>query len=216
MNVSTARLTHDAARWLRVAGLALAVLCVLPTGSHAVESLGELLGGPMDDAALKGAFSGRSLEGVYSDATAWSEAYGADGRLFYRDRNGQSPGDWSVRNDRFCTFYPASGELTGGCFLVARRGDNCFDFYSVGPASEPGVSSEDLRTGLNWTARGWYVEAEPTCPEDKRQIVERKPAGWLRQPETREGGRPLDRPPSYSISRSLFLDAARLALWHAT
>ncbi|MBO0903070.1 hypothetical protein [Jiella sonneratiae] len=122
------------------------------------------------DPALTAAFSGRDLEGVYADATPWSEAYASDGTLSYRDRIGLWAGDWSVMNGRFCTFYRDQG-ITGGCFLVARRGENCFDFYAVDETSGPGVPTADILAGRNWTARGWYVESEPSCPQEERHLV---------------------------------------------
>ena len=156
---------------VRTLALSLVLILVCAGIVRAAAGMDELLRGTMDDAALVVAFAGRNLEGVYANAVPWSESYGADGSLSYRDRKGVWPGDWTVRNARFCTFY-RTGDLNGGCFLVARRGDNCFDFYAVGAAFEPGVSSDDIAGGRNWTARGWYVEAEPSCPEDERQIVE--------------------------------------------
>ena len=173
-NVGDPPLTVDRRHARRGMPIALALsLAVLFFGSEpgrAVDSLDDLLHGAMGDAALTTAFAGRHLEGVYSDATHWSESYGADGTLSYRDRQGDWPGDWTVRSARFCTFY-RTGELNGGCFLVARRGKNCFDFYAVGSDLTPGVTRGDIASGTNWTARGWYVEAEPSCPEEKRKIV---------------------------------------------
>ncbi|TFF22979.1 hypothetical protein E3C22_11055 [Jiella endophytica] len=174
MKISARRAAGPFAGRMAAAVLSLVLLCVSADTGRAAGGLDELLRGTMDDAALVGAFSGRNLEGVYSDATAWQEAYGMDGTLSYHDREGQWPGNWSVANARFCTFYPG-GSLNGGCFLVARRGENCFDFYSVGFASQPAVSAEDVRAGRNWTARGWYVEAEPSCPDDDRKIVDLRP-----------------------------------------
>ncbi|MBP0614145.1 hypothetical protein [Jiella mangrovi] len=127
--------------------------------------------GSLDDAGLISALSGRNLEGVYADATPWSEAYAKGGTLSYRDRLGLWAGDWSVRNDRFCTFYRDEA-ISGGCFLVARRGENCFDFYAVDLSSEPVVAAGDIAAGRNWTARGWYVEAESTCPDENQHVVE--------------------------------------------
>ena len=129
----------------------------------------------LDEQGLVAVLSGRDLEGVYADATPWSESYAIDGTLSYRDRIGLWAGDWSAANGRFCTFYRNQG-INGGCFLVARRGSNCFDFYALDPALRPGATRQEIVAGRNWTARGWYVEAESSCPADDRQIVDVEPA----------------------------------------
>ncbi|NDW05752.1 hypothetical protein GTK09_15105 [Jiella sp. 40Bstr34] len=125
----------------------------------------------LDEPGLVAVLSGRDLEGVYADATPWAESYYLDGTLSYRDRLGLWAGDWSASNGRFCTFYRNQG-INGGCFLVAKRGTNCFDFYALDTALRPGATSEEIFAGRNWTARGWYVEAESSCPADDRQIVD--------------------------------------------
>ncbi|MCE7027421.1 hypothetical protein [Jiella avicenniae] len=126
----------------------------------------------LDEPGLVAVLSGRNLEGVYADATPWSESYATDGTLSYRDRLGLWTGDWSASDGRFCTFYRSQG-INGGCFLVARRGANCFDFYALDAALRTGATREEIFAGRNWTARGWYVEAESSCPTDDRQIVGR-------------------------------------------
>jgi hypothetical protein len=124
----------------------------------------------LDGAGLVAVLSGRNLEGVYADATRWSESYANDRTLSYRDRLGLWTGDWSIASSRFCTFYRNQG-INGGCFLVARRGENCFDFYTVDLAFRPVAPIDDIYAGRNWTARGWYVEAESSCPPDEKQLV---------------------------------------------
>lgn len=125
----------------------------------------------LDEAHLVDVLSGRNLEGVYADATRWSESYADDRTLSYSDRFGLWAGDWSIASGRFCTFY-RSQSINGGCFLVARRGENCFDFYTVDRAFRPAATIDDIYAGRNWTARGWYVEAESSCPTNEEQLVD--------------------------------------------
>ncbi|MCQ0987345.1 hypothetical protein [Jiella marina] len=148
----------------------LALILVVSTARAEIPGLNELITGVLGDAALVETFSGRRFQGVYSDGSFWHESYDTGGALTYRDAAGQWAGDWSVRNARLCTFY-RSDELVGGCFLVARRGKNCFDFYAASLAHEPMASGEDIRRGRNWTARGWTVDGEQTCPDDTLDLA---------------------------------------------
>ncbi|MBO0664349.1 hypothetical protein LQ948_17385 [Jiella sp. MQZ9-1] len=147
-------------------------LCVVLAGpaDGATEGLDGLIANTLDDHALAAAFAGKHLEGVYADARHWSESYTSNGTLSYRDAQGEWSGDWSVRRATFCTFYQ-SAALNGGCFVVAQRGANCFDFYTVGPRFVAIASADDIRAGRNWTARGWYVGAKPSCPKSGRNLA---------------------------------------------
>ncbi len=151
---------------------AAAVILSQPVGATAVPEprQGAAAAVVLDAAQIVALLAGRNLEGVYSDATRWAESYADDRTLTYRDRLGQWTGDWSIAMGRFCTFYRDQG-INGGCFLVAKRGNNCFDFYTVDPAFRPLATIDDINAGRNWTARGWFVETESSCPPDENHIV---------------------------------------------
>jgi hypothetical protein len=113
------------------------------------------------DREISAVFAGKTIEGHYADGMTFTETYGADGRISYAERSRTMVGRWLVRAGTFCTLYDSSP--TGGCFRVARRGDNCFEFYFVArdevqAEREPGLPS--------WTAQGWVKSEPATCRED--------------------------------------------------
>src|SRR5688572_167786 len=60
----------------------------------------------MTEGAMRAAFIGKTLDGHYADGEDWTESYGQDGRLDYRDRRrGSVVGHWYFRDHVFCTFY---------------------------------------------------------------------------------------------------------------
>ena len=59
--------------------------------------------GWMTEAAMRGAFIGKTLDGYYVDGQSWTETYNADGRLDYRDGTRSSLGYWYFREHVFCT-----------------------------------------------------------------------------------------------------------------
>ncbi len=105
-------------------------------------------------------FSGMTLDGIYHDGSFFSETYGDDGRIRYHDSNGADSGRWSVRGDRFCTFYRVQ---QGACFVVERDGANCFTFYEADRGSEAPVDE--------WTSRGWRRGAASTCPKAPEVVI---------------------------------------------
>jgi hypothetical protein len=84
----------------------------------------------MSEEAMRGAFIGKTLDGHYADGEDWTESYGADGRLGYRDvRRGSVVGAWYFRDHVFCTFYDPGQAIDGGCFTTIQSGANCYEFY---------------------------------------------------------------------------------------
>ena len=78
-----------------------------------------------------------------------------DGSIRYHDVNGSDSGEWSVKDDTFCTFYESQ---QGACFFVERDGKNCFTFFEArGDQNGPPPPS-------TWTSRGWNRESKSTCP----------------------------------------------------
>ena len=59
----------------------------------------------MTEEAMRAAFIGKTLDGHYVDGLRWTETYGADGRLDYRERARKGLGHWYFRGHVFCTFY---------------------------------------------------------------------------------------------------------------
>lgn len=115
-------------------------------------------------AALTSAFVGKVFRGIYQDGTGWREAYLVDGEVDYEDDYRAARGDWFTEDDLLCTFYHTG--LTGGCFIVMRRSENCFDFYAVNPETDrPDASKQAIQTGYDWTAQGSRSDRTPTCPE---------------------------------------------------
>lgn len=109
----------------------------------------------MMDSEIKEAFRGITLDGVYDDETFFSETYFDDGSIIYRDPDHADVGDWSVRDDMFCTFYEAQ---QGACFFVFREGANCFVFFE--PIEDP---SGELVPSDRWTSRGWNRQNASSC-----------------------------------------------------
>jgi hypothetical protein len=115
----------------------------------------------MPEADMQATFGGKTIEGHYADGVDFSETYGADGRIDYREKGRNMTGRWSVRAGTFCTIYDTSP--TGGCYRVVRKGANCFEFYFV--ARDETVAEQ--RPGLPaWTAQGWVKGQHATCKEE--------------------------------------------------
>lgn len=106
----------------------------------------------MDGAAIRQAFAGVTLAGIYADGVWFRESYAGDGAIDYTDDRGSDRGRWSVIGNIFCTFYD---KLAGGCFAVERESANCFTFYSVDILA---------RRAEAWTAHGWNTASPATCP----------------------------------------------------
>lgn len=109
---------------------------------------------------MSSALAGKTLEGRYLSGRAFTERYGADGRLEYSEPGGVTvAGHWSITAGTFCTIY--DGDTSGGCFLVARVGRNCFEFFFATRTEE---DAQRRRTDEpSWTARGSIAGEETSC-----------------------------------------------------
>ena len=111
----------------------------------------------MAEEELKATFSGQSIDGHYPSGRTFRETFAEGGRVAYEDERRRSAGDWSIQAGTFCTIY--DDDPTGGCFLVRRMSDNCFEFYFVSRtkagASRPGAPA--------WTAQAWLSSKPSTC-----------------------------------------------------
>lgn len=132
------------------------IACLLAALLFAVAASPGMAGDRMDASAMGNAFRGIILDGVYADGAFFSETYFEDGAIRYHDVNGADSGEWSVRDETFCTFYERQD---GGCFFVERDGDNCFTFYEA-VENEDGHRTADTR----WSSRGWNRDRPATCP----------------------------------------------------
>ncbi|MEQ8402332.1 MAG: hypothetical protein RIB53_11180 [Roseitalea porphyridii] len=152
---------HLAVRALRQGLVVLAMLAgvAVPAGAVSEPATQRLTG-----AALTSAFVGKVFRGIYQDGTGWREAYLVDGEVDYEDEYRAARGDWFVEDDLLCTFYHTG--LTGGCFIVMRRSENCFDFYAINPETDmPDASKQSIQAGYDWTAQGARSDRTSTCPE---------------------------------------------------
>ncbi len=111
----------------------------------------------MSEADIRAALGGQAIDGHYRSGRTFSETYGADGRIAYRDDVRASGGRWSLVNGAFCTIYDS--DPSGGCFRVKRSGSNCFEFYFVARTTEEAKTPRSP----DWTARGWRADARSTC-----------------------------------------------------
>lgn len=116
----------------------------------------------MGESALNRAFSGKTIEGHYSDGGTFVESYEGDGRLNYKDQKREQRGRWSIQAGSFCTIYDV--DPSGGCYRVQKVSENCFEFYFAARTVEQAQSEPSGKP--SWTARGW-VKGEPqTCGEN--------------------------------------------------
>jgi hypothetical protein len=123
----------------------------------------EAAGSRMAEADIEQAFRGVTLDGVYYDGSFFSETYFEDGTIRYHDAFGADSGDWSVRENMFCTFYDGQ---QGACFFVVREGKNCFTFYE--PVKAPDGT---MKPREDWTSRGWNRQEEATCSEAPEAVI---------------------------------------------
>ncbi len=106
-------------------------------------------------------FSGATLRGSYSNGREFTEFYHTDGRVEYSERGLTTAGRWSATTGALCTIYDA--DPSGGCFLVMRAGENCYEFYfsSRTEARAP----EDRVDPPAWTARGSLAGRSANCAD---------------------------------------------------
>jgi hypothetical protein len=113
----------------------------------------------MSDGELKTAFSGRTIDGHYSDGTTFTESYFDSGRLDYREQARRMVGRWLVVEGTFCTLY--DNQSPGGCFKVHRASSNCFVLYFA--AADEEALAETPDRAPRWTARAWLTDRPSTC-----------------------------------------------------
>lgn len=118
----------------------------------------------MSEAEMRAAFSGVTLEGKYGSGRPFTETYGADGRIAYRESGVSIGGKWSIEAGTFCTIYDR--DPTGGCYRIRKAGGNCYEFYFVA-RTEADAHREPGRP--SWTARG-SVSGRPGACADQHSV----------------------------------------------
>jgi hypothetical protein len=143
--------------------IAAVVAAIVPAGetAWAVQSTASWLDGP----AILQKFNNVTIDGRYADGRAFTERYGADGRLVYTEHGMAMGGHWSVTEGTLCTIYDY--DATGGCYRVSRVDTNCYEFYFVSrtEAAAPGPPDGKPR----WTARG-AVQGQPSACKDEPSV----------------------------------------------
>lgn len=134
----------------------LAALAVL-AGIGAAEAIESW----MDEAAMRAAFAGKTIQGNYASGRAFTETYRADGGIDYRERDVAYVGHWSLQGGTFCTIYHS--DPTGGCYQVRQVSDNCYEFYFV-TRTEAQAAERDLSRPA-WTARAAVSDRDATCTD---------------------------------------------------
>jgi hypothetical protein len=114
----------------------------------------------MDEAAMKSAFGGKTIQGQYASGKAFTEVYRADGSIEYRERGVEYRGHWSLQAGTFCTIYHS--DPTGGCYQVRQVSQNCYEFYFVARTEEQ-ANSDPSRPA--WTARAAVADRDATCSD---------------------------------------------------
>lgn len=119
----------------------------------------------LDEAQIRDAFAGKTIQGNYASGKAFTETYATDGAIIYRERDIEYRGHWSVQADAFCTIYHS--DPTGGCFIVKRESENCFEFYFISRTEGQAANNETITPA--WTARAAVTDRDATCAD--RQAV---------------------------------------------
>ena len=140
---------------LRLAWAAAAVMALSVGVAEAGQS--------MVASEIEKSFRGVTLDGIYNDGTFFSETYFDDGSIRYHDAAGADSGDWSVRENLFCTFYEGQ---QGACFFVEREGANCFIFFEPVRAADGRIVPREI-----WTSRGWNRKAAATCSKPPEAVI---------------------------------------------
>lgn len=106
---------------------------------------------------------GRAVEGYYASGMTFTESFNTDLTSDYSDAKGATSGQMSFKHDTFCFAYPDVPQMSGGCFVVWQRSQNCFDFYAaLDGQAYAGFLARSL--GAEWDARVWRQDAQSTCP----------------------------------------------------
>jgi hypothetical protein len=119
----------------------------------------------MSEAAMRGAFIGKTLDGHYINGLRWTETYTAEGRLDYREADRKGLGYWYFRGDVFCTFYDPGYGLSGGCWNTIQASANCYEFYMADLGDRGGEDDATPGPLGRWIARAWRKGEASTCEE---------------------------------------------------
>ena len=111
--------------------------------------------------AIRGAFDGQKLGGMYPNGNLWSETINGNGSTDYREGGKHWFGQWWVTAREFCFSYPPPG--IGGCFRVTRISVNCFELYDFSGAA--GKAEEPPDIADRWNGRMWHADRPTTCEE---------------------------------------------------
>jgi len=104
-------------------------------------------------------FKDATIDGRYASGKAFTERYGADGRLTYTEASLALGGHWSVTEGTLCTIYEF--DASGGCYRVARVDTNCYEFYFVSRTEAAAPGPSDGKPA--WTARGALQGKASAC-----------------------------------------------------
>ncbi len=145
------------------ASVSIARVALLAIVLSLVSAVGAFSYSPwMAEQDLRETFGGVTVDGHYSDGRRFSEQYNKDMGLIYSEGPRESAGHWSVIAGAFCTIY--DGDPSGGCFKVARSGENCFEFYFIARTEDEVRRRKNGKPG--WTARAWIKGRAGTCREE--------------------------------------------------
>ena len=111
--------------------------------------------------AIREAFAGQALGGIYPDDRTWSEAIKTDGQTDYSEGRKRWQGRWWVTAREFCFAYPLPG--VGGCFRVTRISANCFELYDF--SGNPAQAEEPPNIADIWNGRMWIAKIPTTCED---------------------------------------------------
>lgn len=163
----TVRRPASVVRTGAVAGAAaalLATILAITPALPAVDGAGEALQyREMTRLDIQRELIGHAVEGHYASGVSFAEAFNEDLTSDYADENGATRGVMSFKGDTMCFAYPDEGRMSGGCFIVWQRSENCYDFYAAqNGQAYAGYFARSL--GVDWDARVWRQNAPSTCP----------------------------------------------------
>ncbi len=111
------------------------------------------------------AFTGYTMEGVYSDGVRFTEIVNADGTTDYADPEWAGKGDVFLLDGQVCFRYPEPGWEGPHCKIVWQRSANCYDgYFADDPYRQKRASLVSQMLGLESDVRFWRSEEPSTCP----------------------------------------------------
>lgn len=141
------------AAWRRL----VAVAGTLLASTAAVQAVENWMG----EAELTATLSGKTIQGHYASGRPFTESYGADGSIDYREPDRVSAGHWSIQNGAFCTIY--KNDSAGGCYRVRQVSENCYEFYFVARTEFDAATDNTIRP--SWTARAAVSDRTSSCDD---------------------------------------------------